>query len=326
MRFLAWFLLFVAVVAIPTAALLVGHADLSDPDLREALLVLRGWRSLAAALAGAALAVAGVLVQGLFRNPLASPSVLGTSAGAALGGQLALLLHASLLAYVPLWLAPEAMLPLGCLLGAAGALAIVLGCAGRAEDPVALLLVGVILATFLAGCGALVTALAQDSWQIGRALIAFSLGGVDGAGKRQVLVAAPLVVIGIGAAWTWARDLDLALSGLDEASSLGVDTRALTRWVLVWTAILIGAAVAIGGGIAFVGLIVPHVMRGLVGHRHVALVPAAAIGGALFVLAADVTVRALPGSELPLGVLTALLGAPLFLVLLLRARRTGWLA
>lgn len=320
----------VAVAVMLSLAVVVGLALWQglpeDADLRGSVLAIRGWRSACAALAGAALAVAGVLVQGLFRNPLASPSVLGTSAGAALGGQIALYAHAGLVTILPVWIAAEAVLPLGCLLGAGLALVAVVLIAGRSDDSLSLLLAGVILATFLAGLGALIMAMAQESWQIGRALIAFSLGGVDGKGARHVALAAPLVGIGVLAAWSWARELDVLLSGADEAASLGVDTRATTWWILVWTAVLVGAAVAVAGGVAFVGLIVPHVVRGWVGHGHRVLIPAAAIVGAGFVLACDTVARALPGGELPLGVITALIGAPVFLVLLLRLRRSGMLA
>lgn len=313
-----------ALVAVVITSLLGGLPD--DAALRASVLDLRFWRAGCAALAGAALAVAGVLVQGLFRNPLASPSVLGTSAGAALGGQIVLAAHAALIGILPAWIAAEAVLPLGCLVGAGLALAAVLAIAGRTRDGVALLLAGVILATFLAGFAALITALSQESWQIGRALIAFSLGGVDGKGARHLALAAPLVVVGIAIAWTWSRELDLLLSGSTEAAALGVDVRGATTWILVWTAVLVGAAVAVAGGVAFVGLIVPHVVRGLVGHAHGRLIPAAAIVGAGFVVACDLIVRHLPGGDLPLGVVTALVGAPVFLALLLRLRREGWLA
>jgi len=315
-----------AVVGLGLAALLIGHADLADEQLRAQILALRGWRAAAAGLAGAALAVAGVLVQGLFRNPLASPSVLGATAGAALGGQVVLFAHAAMVAALPWWVAPEAVLPLGCLVGAGLTLLVVVGIAGRSDDPITVLLAGVIVATLLAGVGALITALALDAWQIGRALIAFGLGGVSQAGPAQVVMAAPLVGIGIVMAWSWAHSLDLMLSGVDEAASLGVDTASLTRWMLVWTAVLVGAAVAVAGGVAFVGLIVPHVVRSVVGHHHRLVIPAAAVGGAVFVIGADVVARSVPGGELPLGVITALVGAPVFLLLLARARRQGWLA
>ena len=304
-------------------SLLVGHASLADLSLRSTLLELRGLRSAATAMAGAALAVAGVLVQGLFRNPLASPSVLGTTAGAALGGQCALYAHGALLAVLPAWLAPEMALPIGCLAGAGLSLVAVLMIAGRGTDVLGLLLTGFVLSSLLAGVGAVVTVLAQDSWQLGRAMLAFTLGGVSGVGVRQVMLALPLVVIGLFAAWSWTRDLDLLLCGEDEAASLGVDVASVRRWLLVWTAVLTAAAATLGAGVAFVGLVVPHALRPLIGAGHRLLLPAAAVGGAIFLVLADVVARALPGGEMPLGVITGLVGAPVFLVIFARARRSG---
>uniref|UniRef100_UPI00321808C4 iron chelate uptake ABC transporter family permease subunit n=1 Tax=uncultured Arthrobacter sp. TaxID=114050 RepID=UPI00321808C4 len=220
---LTFWLLAVAFFGTLVGSLFVGHASLADASLRGALLELRGLRSAATVLAGAALAVAGVLVQGLFRNPLASPSVLGTTAGAALGGQCALYAHAALIAVLPTWLASEMALPLGCLAGAGLALVAVLAIAGRGDDVLGLLLTGFVLSALLAGVGAVVTVLALDSWQLGRAMLAFSLGGVSGIGAKQVLLALPLVVIALLAAWSWAGDLDLLLCGEDEAASLGVE-------------------------------------------------------------------------------------------------------
>jgi len=305
-------------------SLAVGRGSLADPAVRDAILALRGWRCVAAALAGAALAVAGVVCQGLLRNPLASPSVLGATAGAACGGQAALLAYGALAALLPAWLAPELVLPLGCLAGAGLALAVVVALAGPGKSVVTVLLAGVILATLFTSVGACLTALAQDGWQLGRAMVAFTLGGVDGAGPRQAALAAPLVLAGVVAVYSWSRSLDLLLSGEDEAASLGVDVPAARRWLLVWTAALTAAATAIGGGVAFVGLVVPHALRPFTGHEHRRLVPAAAVGGAAFLVLCDVAARLVPTTgDLPLGVVTGLVGAPCFLALLVRLRRSG---
>jgi len=315
--------LMIGLAAAVAISLMVGQASLADLSLRSTLLELRGLRSAATAMAGAALAVAGVLVQGLFRNPLASPSVLGTTAGAALGGQCALYAHGALVALLPAWLAPEMALPVGCLAGAGLSLLVVMLIAGRGTDVLGLLLTGFVLSSLLAGVGAVVTVLAQDSWQLGRAMVAFTLGGVSGVGLRQVLLAAPLVVIGILAAWSWTRDLDLLLCGEDEAASLGVDVAAAQRWLLVWTAVLTAAAATLGAGVAFVGLVVPHALRPWIGAGHRLLLPAAALGGAIFLVLADVAARMVPGGEMPLGVITGLVGAPVFLLIFARARRAG---
>jgi iron complex transport system permease protein len=139
-------------------------------------------------------------------------------------------------------------------------------------------------------------------------------------------MAAPLVAAGLGASWLLARPLDLLLSGEDEAATLGVDVAVARRWAVVWSATLVGAAVSLGGNVGFVGLLVPHVLRGLVGAEHRRLIPASALGGAAFVAACDVLARAVPSrTEMPLGVITGLFGAPMFLALLLRTWRGGGL-
>jgi iron complex transport system permease protein len=306
--------------------LVIGHASLADLQVRAVLLDLRLARGAAAGLAGAALAVAGVLMQGLFRNPLASSSVLGADAGASLGGQTALIVHGLCAAWLPAWIVPELALPLGCLAGAALALTALVLLVGRGAGLATLLLMGVILTTLCGSLSALLVSLAQDSWQLGRALIAFGLGSVDGKGLRHLALGLPLVTAGVAAAWWWGRGLDLMLCGEEEAAALGVDTRALAFWCLAWCAVLTGAAVALGGGVAFVGLIVPHALRPFAGSAHRRLVPAAALGGAAFLVACDDLARTLPATgEVPLGVITGLLGAPLFIAILLRTRRElGW--
>ncbi len=305
--------------------LLCGQGSLADPQLRDTLLSLRGTRIICAGLAGAALAVSGVLMQGLFRNPLASPSVLGTSSGAALGGQLVLLLHGSLAALLPAWLVPEMLLPLGCLVGALLSLLLLLAVVRKALNAggdalTAVLLTGFVLTSALASLSSLFTWLGQGAWEIGRALVAFGLGGVDGKGIRHIALAAPLVLIGCIAAMAWGRVLDVLLSGEEEAAALGVEVPTARTWILVWTGVLTAAAVAIGGGVAFVGLIVPHALRPFTGVEHRALIPSAAVGGAAFLILCDVLCRLTPAGELPLGVVTGLIGAPLFCWLLLRLK------
>ncbi|MBX3250370.1 MAG: iron ABC transporter permease [Myxococcales bacterium] len=314
----AYVALVVVLALVVVASLTLGVGSLGDDGLRDVLLSLRGARLLAAALAGAALAVGGVVVQGLLRNPLASPSILGTTAGAALGGQLVLLA----MPWLALPFAPEMLVPLGCLVGAIASLVVLLSLLRHTNDAVTLLLTGFILSSLFLALGSFVTSLAQNQWELGRAVVAFSLGGVSGVGTRQLSFAAPLVVAGIGAAFGWGRALDLSLSGEDEARSLGVDVDRLRWWSVVWVAALVAAAVSLGGNVAFVGLVVPHVLRPFVGWSHRRLVPAAALGGAVFLAACDVVARALPSQgEIPLGVVTGLVGAPLFLALLLRQRR-----
>lgn len=315
--------LIVALGVVVLLALTTGAGDLSDASLRSVYLELRATRLASSLLAGAALAVGGVVVQGIFRNPLASPSILGTTAGATFGGQVALLAHRALIGAGALaWVAPEMVLPIGCLIGALGSLGLLLVFVRRGADVVTLLLTGFVLTSLLLAAGSFVMSLAQEHHELGRAIVAFTLGGVAGAGWAHVRLALPLVLVACAAAFFWGRSLDLLLSGEDEASTLGVDVTAARRWSIIWVGVLTAAAVALGGNISFVGLVVPHALRPFVGAEHRRLVPAAILAGAMFLAACDLLTRIVPSqTEIPLGVVTGLIGAPLFLFLLLRARR-----
>ena len=326
--FSAWVVLLVALAAGVVAALLVGEGDLGIPELRETFLRLRAWRLANTMLAGAALSVGGVLVQGLFRNPLASPSILGTSAGASLGGIVVLLIWNSYLAArLPGWLPPELVLPAGCLAGAWMSLLILLAVTGRQPGVVSVLLTGFVLSSFFLSLAGFLTSMAQEAWELGRAVVAFTLGGVESKGPRHAALALPMVLVGSAVALGWSRHLDALLSGEEEAASLGVNVRQVRRWVVIWTATLTGAAVAIGGNLTFVGLVVPHALRPFFGEEHRRLIPACLVGGAAFLVWADVFVRIIPSTaRMPLGVVTGLIGAPVFLFLLARSFREGRLA
>jgi iron complex transport system permease protein len=309
--------LLLAIVAI---ALAVGHGSLSDPVLGGTLLELRATRVAAALLAGAALAVSGVVVQGVFRNPLVSPYILGTTAGASLGGQLALLALAW--SAVGTAIPSEIVLPLGCIIGSGLSLAILLAFCRERTGTLVLILTGFILSSLFLAIGGFVTSLAQDQWDLSRAVVAFTLGGVGGTGPRQVLAALPLVLVGLGACWAWSGTLDVFLSGEDEARTLGVEVGQARRWTVIWVAVLTSAAIAVGGNVAFVGLVVPHALRPIVGVHHRRLIPAAALLGGTFLVACDLIARVFPSrSELPLGVVTGIIGAPVFLYLLARSYR-----
>ncbi|MEM9073510.1 MAG: iron ABC transporter permease, partial [Myxococcota bacterium] len=308
-------ILTVALLATVALSLTVGVGSLQDLSLQGTLLELRGARLAAALLAGAALAAGGVVVQGLFRNPLASPSVLGTTAGATVGGQLALIVAALTALPIP----PDLIIPLGCLFGALGSLAFLLFVLRVSDDLLALLLAGFVLSSLFLSAGSFLTSLAQDSWSLGRAVVTFTLGGVSGVGLRQIALVAPLILVSIAACWVWGRPLDLLLSGEEEAQSLGVDVPRVRWWVAVWVSALVAGATSLGGSIAFVGLVVPHAVRPFAGVQHRRLLPVAALAGATFVAMADVLTRVIPSvGEIPLGVVTGLIGAPVFLVLLLR--------
>lgn len=324
-RALTYLTLAALCVGVVCISLFTGKVQTADATLSERFLDLRAARTAVGFLVGAALAVGGVLVQGLFRNPLASPSVLGTSAGASVGGQAALVAFQWVLAgHVPLWFHAEMMIPLGCLVGALLALGLLLLVVRVSDELLVLLLTGFLLSSLFLSLSAFLTNLAQDSWELGRAVVAFTLGDLGGSGKRQVFLCLPMILVSIVYSWIWGSDLDLMLSGEDEARSLGVAVERVRFWTIVWTAVLTAAAVSAAGNVGFVGLVVPHALRPFVGVRHRWLIPASALGGGGFVVFCDLLCRHAPGqAELPLGVVTGIIGAPVFLTLLLRSRRGG---
>lgn len=302
--------------ALVTWDLGIDLGDLST-SLESTIRTLRAYRVAGALLAGAALSVAGAVAQGLFRNPLASPSILGTTAGASLGGQVALLIPGLAAA-----IRPELLLPIGATVGATLSLALLLAILRRTGDLFLLLLSGFLFNSLFLAMGSLLLSLVQDEWTTGRAVIRFSLGSLAGVGFPQLAFSAPLIVFGVAASLLWTRPLDVLLSGEKEAASLGVDVQSLRFWCVVWVSVLVAAAISLSGTLAFVGLVVPHVIRSLGVLSHRALIPASAFFGGTFVLLCDLIARALSGvTEVPLGVMTALIGAPVFLLLLLRDRR-----
>lgn len=295
-----------------------------DAGVQDAVLQLRGYRLALGAATGAALAVAGVLLQGLFRNPLADPGIIGTGAGAVVGGLVALLAWDLLQRHLGAWIAPETLLPVFCMLGALAALLPVLGVLRLSRDTITVLLFGVVLTLLLGGVGDLLRHLASRDWQLARALAGFAAGDLGDKGAVHLALILPVLLGGCIAAWGWGRNLDLLLTGEEEAASLGIDLARVQRWAILWTALLVGSAVAVAGNIGFVGLMVPHILRRLVGPGHRQLIPLAALGGAAFVVCCDVLGRLPPpGHHLPLGVVTGLLGAPVFIWMLLGGRRRG---
>lgn len=326
--FWAWTCLLLAAVAGVVASLSIGPGSLADATLSTTFLHLRAGRLGASFMAGAALGTAGVLVQGLFRNPLASPSVLGTTSGAHFGGAVAIVLadvlaHSGTDSFIP----TELLLPTGCLLGALLALGVLLAVGRHSRDALTLLLTGFVLSSLFLSATSLLLSLAQETWQLGRAIVAFNLGGVDGKGPQHIALALPLLAFSLFAAFGWRRHMDLLLCGDEEAASLGVRVREVRFWVIIWVGVLTATAVSIGGGVGFVGLIVPHALRPFVGHAHGPLMAASCLGGGVFLVWCDVVARLAPTQgDLPLGVVTGFVGAPLLLVLLIRDSRRKALA
>lgn len=276
---------------------------------------LRLPRVVGAALVGAALASAGALFQALLRNPLADPLLLGTSAGAALGATIAFLLPT----IVWLGFGVIALLAFG---GALLAVAVVYALATRrGQTPVVtLLLAGVAFGAVLTAAQTLLIVLNPELAQHIFSLYLWLAGGVEVASWAQVGLIALLVAGGVLGALALAPTLDAFALGEEVASYLGVRVERQKALVVGVAALLVAAAVSISGLVGFVGLVAPHACRLVLGPGHRRLVPASALGGALFVVVADALARTLAApAELPLGVLTALVGGPFFLFLLRQA-------
>ena len=305
-------------------AIFVGAVAISPVDVLGALLgsdttngtiirELRLPRVLGAALVGAALAAAGAMLQGLLRNPLADPFVTGTSAGASLGAVLAVALGAS-----------ATIVPLASFAGAIVAIAVVwrLARLGGRTTVLTVLLAGVVLTSF---AGAVVTFVLVSSDRLAlrlRAVLGWLQGGVSVISWSELAVAAAVVTIGVTAALLLAPRIDAYAFGEDTAAALGIDLERTTAAVLATTALLTGAAVSIAGLIGFVGLVVPHALRFVLGATHRRLVLASLPAGAIVLVLADLGARTLiTPAELPVGVITGLVGAPFFLVLLVRSRQ-----
>ena len=296
----------------------VGLSELLSGDATAATIVwkLRLPRLLLALAAGGALAVSGLAFQTLFRNPLAEPYTLGLASGAALGAVTAQ--HLGLSAGV----AGFSAVSVASFAGAAAAGLLILGLArGRAGvDTGTLLLAGIAVSL---SCSALILFLQYlaDFTRTFR-MVRWMMGGLAVVGYREVLWVAPWALAGSLVLFALRRDLDQLLTGDELAASRGVDLGRLRLVVLAAVAGMVGALVAVTGPIGFVGLVVPHILRRWVGHQHLALFPACFLGGGAFLALCDLAARrVLAPAELPVGVLTALLGGPFFLWLLLVRRR-----
>ena len=301
---------------------LVGSQSISleqilrgDPTAASIFWQIRLPRILLALLGGAALATSGLGFQTLFRNPLAEPYTLGVSSGAALGAVIALRFEGGQFLGLSL-------VGLASFAGALGATALIVGLAMRRQgiQTSTLLLAGVAVSL---SCSAIILFLQYlaDSTQTFR-MVRWMMGGLSVVGYNEVLWLLPFVLGGSVALFILRWELNLLLTGEELAASRGVDLAHLRRYVLLATSLMIGALVAVAGPIGFVGLIVPHMLRRFVGHDHLYLVPACILGGGAFLTLCDAAGRTiLSPAELPVGILTALLGGPFFLWLLVWRRR-----
>ena len=271
-------------------------------------------RILAAALVGASLAIAGAVFQALLRNPLASPDTLGVSGGAALGAMIAITFHLD----VSLFGVPA--IPIASFAGSIGALAIVYLLATarrRGLSSMTLLLAGVALNAFFSALVLFVQYFA-DFAETFRS-VRWLMGSLDVAGYTPIVAVIPLLALSAAGFATLPRALDLLSLGGDAAAVRGVDVRRTERIALLSASLATGASVSIAGPIAFVGIIVPHLVRLIVGADHRFVLPASALAGAALLVGCDVAARTLFSPlEIPVGVITAFVGAPFFLYLLMR--------
>jgi iron complex transport system permease protein len=272
-------------------------------------------RVLLGAVVGGALACSGASLQALLGNPLADPHLLGVSAGAAVAGAIALVAGAD-----PV----SPLVPLAAFVGALGTVAavfLVARASGRAS-PYAILLVGVVCNALGAAALMLVNAIA--SYTQAQGILFWIMGSLSAQSYGLVGVAGLYALAGAAVLLRHAQDLNLLAAGEEGALTLGVEVETVRRAVFLAASLLVGAAVAVSGMINFVGLIVPHLLRLLIGPDLRLLLPASFLGGAVFLVWADTLARtALAPSELPVGVVTALLGGPFFLFLLRRSLRRG---
>lgn len=298
----------------------VQHGDVAavffgqdaSPLSRALVWDLRLPRSLLAMTIGASLGLAGAITQGLFRNPLAEPGVLGVSSGAAMAGALGIAagLDAS---------GPWVIAGLACL-GAIGVL-LVLMLWARADARIStLILCGVALASVCGAVTTLVLSVGIERWEIGMKVVRWLMGSFDGRSWIHLGVGASALGLG-GVLAAWLRqDLDALQLGPDTAASLGVDLRRTWRVGVTTVGLLAGICTALTGVIGFVGLVVPHIARGVVGTGHARLLPATALLGATLMLLVDLLTRSVSTVSLPPGVITILLGTPVFLIVLSRMR------
>src|SRR5690606_30507307 len=309
------------------ASLLVGPSDLGIIDSLEgffstepslAWLVMheiRLPRALLGLMIGATLGLSGAVLQGFLRNPLAEPGILGISSGAALGAVLTI--------YTGLSAQYALSLPIAGLTGALIAVLLVRMMTGPTGSTLTLILAGVAVTSFAGAMATLVLNLSPNPFAAMEILF-WMLGSLNDRSMTHVWLAGPFMLAGWVMLASLGRSLDTLPLGCDAAATMGVNVSRLQTFAVVGTAASVGAAVSVSGAIGFIGLVVPHILRPLVGSVPSRLLPVSALGGAAVLLTADVLVRVIaPGRDLKIGVLTALIGAPFFLWLVHRSRRVG---
>jgi iron complex transport system permease protein len=291
-------------------AALTGHGD---PIASSIVLELRLPRTIIGLAVGGMLGLAGAALQGYLRNPLAEPSVLGASNAAALGAVGAI--------YFGLAELHPAVLPVLAILTGMLALILLFGLAGRSESPLTLILAGIAVSTLAGAAISLALNLSPNPFAA-MEIMTWLLGSLENRSFQHVWVALPCIAVGGALLLFDGRALDALTLGEDGARALGADLRRTRLRLLLGVAIGVGGAVAVSGSIGFIGLIVPHLIRPLTDRSPSAILLPSALGGAVLLTLADIGVRLIPSTnELKLGVVTAFLGVPVFLVYLMRERR-----
>ena len=327
------FLLFCLLIAVSLGAVPISPLDIIKMTLNKTglfhftatwqssdetiLFLIRLPRVIAGALVGAALASAGVLFQGMLRNPMADPYIIGTSAGAAFGATIAMMLPVSV-AFLSFGL-----VPIAAFFGALGAVLLVYNLAkvGGKTPIVSMLLAGFAVSAMLAAIVFLMVTLSGRTGLL-QNVYSFLMGSISVSGWNQIIIVAPLIIGAIVAARFLAFRLNALSLGEEGAAYLGIDVERDKLLVLALGSLLTAAAVSISGLIGFVGLVVPHAVRLVLGPDHRLLLPAAALSGGAFIVLADLFARTvLAPSEIPIGIITAIIGAPFFIYLLRHTRR-----
>lgn len=299
-------------IADAVSALLAGPA--AAGEAATVVWNLRLPRIFAGLLVGMALSVAGASFQGMFRNPLVSPDILGVSAGAGLGAALAIVLGLPLSA-VQLFAFGGGLLAVGCVYVVAAQV--------RNHDSVlVLVLAGVAVGTLFGAGISLVKVLADPSVQL-PSITFWLLGGLSAVSVGELTVAAPLMLLGLVPVWLLRWRVNLLTLADDEAQAMGVNVARLRIVLIACATLMTAAAVSIAGIIGWIGLVIPHAARLIVGPEFSRLLPATGLLGGAFLVGADTLARSLVTIELPLGILTAIVGAPVFLWLLARSGRTA---
>ncbi len=315
---LAFTLAGLALLLLAVLGLAVGRYPINlfaplDATAQDVLWRIRAPRVLAAILVGAALSGAGAAYQQLFRNPLVSPDILGVSAGSALGAVLGIFLSRDIITI-------QAMAFLGGI--ATVALVYTIGNAMRGHDPLLTLVLAGVLVGALAGAGVGLLKYIADPYNQLPAITFWLLGSLSGIAPTDLLSTLPAVLIGLLPLWLLRWQIDTLSLGDDEARALGVAVRPVRLSVIAGATLITAAVVSVSGIIGWVGLLVPHMARLLVGPRFVLLLPASLLLGGGYMLAVDTLARGSVAVEIPLGILTALIGTPVFIWVLLKARRS----